>query len=199
MRRINVSTLALRWGDANNQAIQSRTLKGIWTECEDSKTGPEILTKRCIMYEPSILFRRTQEERHDLFLSWNRPDKNFFAAGACHILASVFVQLYHMQGYKMIYLRGLEPHNTNHVYASNGEWAFDHCGFTLESELLETTRLVYRQHYVDWEYATEVILNLEQFCQQYHHRLPWQYLHLPWERAYCYIKSFEMPHQLEQG
>jgi hypothetical protein len=151
------------------------------------------------MYEPSILFRRTQEERNDLVLSWNRPDKNFFAAGACHILASMFVQLHHMHGYKMMYLRGLEPHNTNHVYATNGVWAFDHCGYTLESELLETTKLIYRQHYYDWEYITEVIFDLEEFCRQYNHRLPWQYLRLPWERAYQYIQMFKIPQQLAAG
>jgi len=33
------------------------------------------------------VYRRTQAEREDQLLSWQRGDRAFFAAGACHILA----------------------------------------------------------------------------------------------------------------
>jgi hypothetical protein len=42
------------------------------------------------MYQPGIVFKRTPEERADIFLAWKRDDKAFFAAGACHILAFLF-------------------------------------------------------------------------------------------------------------
>lgn len=38
-------------------------------------------------YRPAGLFRRTDAERADQLLSWQRDDQAFFAAGACHILA----------------------------------------------------------------------------------------------------------------
>lgn len=45
------------------------------------------------MYKPSYLFDRTDEEKIDQFKSWARDDQAFFASGACHILAELFVQL----------------------------------------------------------------------------------------------------------
>lgn len=39
------------------------------------------------MPEPTLKYMRTPEESRDVFLSWQREDMVFFAAGACHILA----------------------------------------------------------------------------------------------------------------
>jgi hypothetical protein len=40
------------------------------------------------------VYRRTQAERDDQLLSWQRGDRAFFAAGACHILAWTCRELY---------------------------------------------------------------------------------------------------------
>jgi hypothetical protein len=146
------------------------------------------------MYKPSLLFERTSEERQDSFKSWSRNDQAFFAAGACHILAELFVQLHQHEGFKMVYIKPSGSHLGSHVYASNGNWAFDHNGWTLESELLEATEKAYSLKYPGWKYTKHIIEPgvdaLEKFCKVNNHRLPWQFPYLPWERSYKYIKQF---------
>ncbi|MFZ1458252.1 MAG: hypothetical protein WAT17_00005 [Candidatus Saccharimonadales bacterium] len=146
------------------------------------------------MYKPSILFERTAEERRDMFASWQREDQAFFAAGACHILANLFVQLHGHEGYTMIFIKPETGFSGNHMFASNGTWAFDHNGWTTEKELLEETENTMRTRFPEWSYERCVIENsitaLEDFCKANNHRLPWQYAHLPWERAYKYIQQF---------
>ena len=69
------------------------------------------------MYKPSYLFDRTPEEKRDMFKSWARSDQAFFASGACHILADLFVQLHQHEGYKMVHIKPAESFTGNHVYA----------------------------------------------------------------------------------
>ena len=146
------------------------------------------------MYKSSLLFDRTPDERRDMFKSWARSDQAFFASGACHTLAEVFVQLPAHEGYKMIYIKPAEGFTGNHVYASDGKWAFDHNGWTKEKELLAVTNAAYREKSPGWKYKRVVIEGsasaLEDFCKAYNHRLPWQFAHMPWERAYQYIAQF---------
>lgn len=150
------------------------------------------------MYKPSLLFERTPEEYRDPFLSWQRDDQPFFAAGACHILAELFIQLHPDQNFTMIHIKPGEGFSGNHVYASDGTWAFDHNGWTLESDLLEATTAAYTKKYPGWHYERVNIEptgeSLEKFCKANNHRLPWQYAHLPWERAYNYINHFPSLH-----
>lgn len=146
------------------------------------------------MYKPSYLFDRTDEEKRDMFKSWARSDQAFFAAGACHILAEVFVQLHQHENFKMIHIKPNQGFTGNHVYASDGEWAFDHNGWTKEKLLLETTERAYKEKYPGWGYTRisiePTMTSLEDFCKNNYHRLPWQYAYLPWERAYKYIATF---------
>jgi hypothetical protein len=145
-------------------------------------------------YKPSFTFDRTPEERRDKFKSWVRPDRAFFAAGACHILADLFVELHAHEGYKMVFIKPGAGFPGTHVFASNGIWAFDHNGWTKEAVLLAATEAAYTQKYPGWTYTKQAIEPgigaLENFCKANNHRLPWQYAHLPWERAYQYIQQF---------
>ncbi len=149
---------------------------------------------RSFSYMPSFAFARTPEERRDIFRSWAREDRAFFAAGACHILASLFTDLHQHEGYQMIYIRPSDGFTGNHVYASNGTWAFDHNGWMKESTLLTLTQQAYTQKYPGWSYERIPIefsmTALEDFCKANMHRLPWQFAYLPWERAYHYINQF---------
>jgi hypothetical protein len=150
------------------------------------------------MYKTGLLFDRTPEERKDPFLSWRREDQPFFAAGACHILAEMFLQLHQGENFSMIYIKPHKGFPGNHVYASNGTWAFDHNGWTKEHELLDAVELAYTTKYPGWKYERITIelgiSSLEKFCKMNHHRLPWQYPYLPWERAYNYTKQFPETH-----
>lgn len=146
------------------------------------------------MYKPSLLFDRTPEEHRDKFKSWARSDQAFFAAGACHILADLFVELYQHEDFKMVYIEPGKGFPGTHVFASNGTWAFDHNGWTKESELLAATKAAYSEKYPGWSYTKHIIEPgmdaLGKFCTANNHRLPWQFAHLPWERAYKYIQQF---------
>ena len=147
------------------------------------------------MYEPSLLYHRTPEERADRFLSWQRPDRNFFASGACHILAYLFIEIHSGEKkYQLIYIKPAEGYPGNHVYVSDGTWAFDFNGWTLEEELLRVTEEEYSKAYPGWKYERRILAydlyTLEDFCKENYHRMPYQYAYLPWERAYNYIKQF---------
>lgn len=143
------------------------------------------------MYKPSLLFERTADERKDPFLSWKRSDQAFFASGACHILAEMFRQLHFGESYEVIFIRPVEEMPGTHVYVTNGEWAFDHNGWTLEKVLLETIEIEYKKKYKGWGYKRIVVAeDLEAFSRNNNHRQPWQFAYLPWERAYKYINQF---------
>jgi hypothetical protein len=143
------------------------------------------------MYLSTYNFRRTPEEKSDPFLSWKRSDQAFFAGGACHILAFLFVHLHPNEGYKIIHTKPIKNYSGNHVYVTDGTWAFDHNGWTLEKELLEVTKKDYTRGKKDWDFERIVIKeDLETFCKKYNSRPPAYYAYLPWERAYNYIKKF---------
>lgn len=146
-------------------------------------------------YKPSLLFDRTPEQKRDIFAAWARDDQAFFAAGACHILADLFLQMHQGQGFKMIFIKPVEGFPGAHVYASDGTWAFDHNGWTKEAELVAVTKKAYQAVYPGWKCQKIVIeysiTSLEDFCKANTHRLPWQFAYLPWERAFNYINKFE--------
>lgn len=143
------------------------------------------------MYKPSFLFDRTPEERRDPFLFWKREDQAFFAAGACHILAEMFRQLHQGECCQMVFLKAKDDYPGAHVYIRHGEWIFDHNGWTLEREMLDAVSAGFKTRYPDWDFEQTIIEDdLETFCRNHNHRLPWQYAYLPWQRAYNYVKKF---------
>ena len=143
------------------------------------------------MYKPSYLFDRLPEEKRDIFKSWSRDDQAFFASGACHILAELFSQLHADAGFYKVHIKPAEGFPGNHIYATDGEWAFDHNGWTKEEELLLTTSDAYMSRYPGWKYERRVVEeDFETFCKENNHRLPWQFAYLPWERACNYIHNF---------
>jgi hypothetical protein len=144
------------------------------------------------MYEPGLKYMRTPEESKDVFLAWNRSDKAFFAAGACHILAHMFLSLHHGEDYELIYIKPKGKYPGNHMYASNGVWAFDFNGWTLEEELLSSTKKVFGDKYPGWD-CTRIIIaeGLPEYLKHSNHlRGPEYFPELPWARAYKYIQQF---------
>ncbi len=143
------------------------------------------------MYKPSFLFDRTPEERKDPFLFWQREDQAFFAAGACHILAEMFRQLHQGEDFQVVFMKAKEGYPGAHVYIRSGEWIFDHNGWTLEKEMIDTVKAGFSERYPGWDFdQINIEEDLETFCRNNNHRLPWQFAFLPWERAYNYIKKF---------
>lgn len=146
-----------------------------------------------VAYQSTIHFRRTPEEKADQRLSWLREDKAFFAAGACHILAYAFLEIHPGEDYQIIYIHPKAGYHGNHVYVSKGNWAFDYSGWTLESELTETTIREYSSESPGWGYDRIVLAeSLEEFCLKNDHRLPQNYYSDVWARAITYIEKFTL-------
>jgi hypothetical protein len=146
---------------------------------------------RTVAYVPAGRFRRTDLERRDEHLSWERPDQAFFAAGACHILAWTFIETYPDAGYGIVAARLECDEHCFHAYVSNGTWAFDHAGWNLEADLLSATEEFEKKAVADrWT----VLTDLKTYCRDYDHRPPEAYYADPRPRAQTYLASFPAPH-----
>lgn len=146
------------------------------------------------MPEPALKYKRTPEQFKDVFLAWQREDKAFFAAGACHILAHMFLSLHYGEGYELIHIKPVMQLPGNHMYASNGTWAFDFNGWSLESDLLQVNEHYATAMYSGWGYERIVITEgLPEYLKHTNHlRGPEYFPELPWKRAYEYIHSFDL-------
>ncbi|MFW5704116.1 MAG: hypothetical protein ACOCXQ_04710 [Patescibacteria group bacterium] len=145
------------------------------------------------MYKPANCYKRSPEEKADKFLAWKRDDTAFFAAGACHILAFMFMELhYYEKRYTVIGLKAKQDSYVHHVYVTDGKWAFDYAGWTLEEELVRETTKAHCEATKEGDLEKIVITeDLETFCKQQNHRPPSYFPYLPWERAYNYIQRFD--------
>lgn len=146
------------------------------------------------MYESCIKYSRTPEERNNQMLSWSRPDRAFYASGACHILAFTFKSLYPSRNLEIIHIKPIDRYGAvgTHVYVRDGEWAFDFNGWTREERLLTATKEDWSHKFPGWGYTTEVVSDdLEAFCSKTDHRPPAYFAFLPWARTYNYIAQFD--------
>lgn len=140
------------------------------------------------------ILERTSEEKRDVFLSWKRDDKAFFASGACHILAHQFLSMHGGEGYVLVRIKPLDDLPGNHYCASNGEWVFDYHGWSLESEYLKAMEKAYRDKYANWNYdRIEISEGLVDHIASGNHNLrpPEYFPELPWKRAYDYMQQFD--------
>jgi len=156
---------------------------GACRDCSEACPGWRVYTHRDprrSRYLPTARLRRTDAERADQMLSWSRSDQAFFASGACHILAWTFVETH--PDYRIYGLLRRRGKGIQHVIASNGLWAFDHCGWTLTTELLQA---------YDAD-PIPILTDLETFCASYHHYLPEQFAFLPWQRARDYVARYNV-------
>jgi hypothetical protein len=145
-----------------------------------------------VAYDPPLRHKRTPAERADQLLSWQRNDKAFFASGACHILAWAFLRDEdRADGFSPTGLRPAGARYVQHVYVSDGTWAFDHDGWTREDELLTVTKTAHEQANPG-EAIEQVTLprDLELYCAENYLRLPSQYAFDPLPRANAYLGRF---------
>jgi|SRR3989344_1542598 len=145
------------------------------------------------MYISPIKYRRTSEELADKFVSWTRDDKAFFAAGACHILAFTFRVLHPNRNLQLIFIHPQTKFGSTgtHVYALDGDWAFDFNGWTKEKDLIAEVRKSYFAKYPGWDFDRVIIKDdLETFCKRNKHTLTSHFAYLPWKRTHKFIQRF---------
>lgn len=148
-------------------------------------------------YDPPLNYKRTDAERADQMLSWRRSDKAFFAAGACHILAWTFLETYPSAGFYPVGLRRSGLAHAGHAYVSDGTWAFDHDGWSLEEELLGVTGCAHAR--LDPEIRIERLVlgsDLGAFCAEHNCQNPSQFEFDPRPRALRYLSGFDRPDQI---
>ncbi len=132
---------------------------------------------------------RSSEEKSNLKKSFYRPDRPFFASGACHILAHAFIECNGVEWHPvLIYpdagFRG------SHVFVSNQELAFDYHGFSNEAVFIEHYFKKMQRFFPGWsasliEFPTSPIS--QEFCNRYGHRRPDQFYEDPQPRAFNFV------------
>jgi hypothetical protein len=131
---------------------------------------------------------------------WALPDRVFFAAGACHILAYAFLERYPGAGFKPIWIKPGAGHIGNHIVASDGEVAFDYHGYTSLAALVAHTRAKAARWWPGWnaeliELPPDVLVS-EAKSRTYGRlwlREPRQYLHDALPRAHAFVARFPAP------
>jgi hypothetical protein len=139
---------------------------------------------------------RTPEAKRDLLRSWNRPDRPFFASGACHILAAAFVEAYPGAGYRPIQIRPDAGHRGGHVIVSNGQTVFDYHGFSDYEIFLAHYFSKVRRFIPGWQGTIVPLMESPSgsiFCQREGCRMPHQFPCDPWPRAFSFLKRFSFP------
>lgn len=134
-------------------------------------------------------FRRTQAERDDQRLSWERSDRAFFAAGACHILAWAITELYAERELAIGSIRRVGVEQVFHTYATWNGWTFDHSGWHRYPVILEANE-AYDGGPLE---SIRIEDDLPTFCARHHHRMPEGYWLNPSSRARRYVAQFSMP------
>lgn len=139
-----------------------------------------------------MIYLRTPEEKADPEAWWKKPDEIFFAAGACHILASVYVQQFAGIGYKPMFIKPTADFRGGHVVAASRTRILDASGFHARNNFLEDYFAEMRSLQPDWD-ADLVELELDpaawDFCKAHFYRHPTQFPHDPIPRAERFIEK----------
>jgi len=74
--------------------------------------------------------------KNDPVRRWYRPDRHFFANGACQVLAYAFLERYPDKCFHARWIKPVTGFTGNHIYVTDGINAFDYHGLTTEQRLL---------------------------------------------------------------
>jgi hypothetical protein len=127
----------------------------------------------------------------------HRPDRHFFANGACHVLAFAFLERYPNLGFHARWIKPAAGFTGNHIYVTDGINAFDYHGLTTEQRLLAFGLGRGRRFFPCWN-ATLVDLPAEVLVSEQRSRQvdglwlrePNQFLYDAMPRARCFLDKF---------
>jgi hypothetical protein len=135
---------------------------------------------------------------------WHQPDRQFFANGACHILAYAFLERYEDLGFRARWIRPANGRAGNHIFVTDQRNAFDYHGLTTEDALLSLMFRRARRFLPGWQ-ATLVDLPTDILISESRSREidglwlrePQQFLHDALPRARRFLDHFgELADQL---
>jgi hypothetical protein len=135
--------------------------------------------------------------KNDPFRRWHRPDRHFFANGACQVLAFAFLERYPDMGFHARWIKPAAGFTGNHIYATDGTSAFDYHGVTTEQRLLAFGFKRGQRFFPGWN-ATLVDLPTDALVSEQRSRQieglflrePTQFLHDALSRARNFLKRF---------
>ena len=108
------------------------------------------------MPEPALKYMRIPEESRDVFVLATRRH-----GVLCCWRVSYFGTYVSFaspeRGFDLIYTKLVNKQPANHMYASNGIWAFDVNGWSLEKGLLKVNETFAKDRYPNWNYERIVI------------------------------------------
>jgi hypothetical protein len=128
---------------------------------------------------------------------WHRPDRHFFANGACQVLAFTFLERYPDLGFHARWIKPAVGFTGNHIYVTDGINAFDYHGLTTEARLLAFGFERGQRFFPGWD-ATLVDLPTEVLVSEQRSRRieglwlrePGQFLHDALPRARSFLDRF---------
>ena len=131
---------------------------------------------------------------------WSLPDRVFFAAGACHILAYAFIERYPNEGFKPLLIKPASGYSGNHIVVTREDLAFDYHGYSDWPALQAHMRTKADRWWPGWSFTLvdlplEVLIS-EQDSRRYDGlwlREPGQYLHDALPRAHRFLARFPAP------
>lgn len=136
-------------------------------------------------------WRRVQED-------WDRPDGDFFAAGACHILAHTFMEVYPASGFRPFIIVPKMGERGYHVFVARDEVAFDARGYSAREWLVGSHVAWHRRRDPGCDFVVaplEVPVVTPEFCARYKHLWFDDYHGDPAIRALGYLFRFPRPRQ----
>lgn len=128
---------------------------------------------------------------------WHRPDRQFFANGACQVLAYAFLQKYPELGFFARWIKPAKGYFGNHIFVTDGRNAFDYHGLTTEEGLLSLCFTRARRFHPGWD-ATVIDLPTDVLISERRSREieglwlrePEQFLHNALPRAHAFLDRF---------
>jgi hypothetical protein len=137
--------------------------------CAAQKMGLPV-TRRIIL--------RTPAEKADLDSCWSRPDVEFFASGACHVLAAAFLIEYPEAGFQPWRIIPGAGHRGGHMVVMCDDLVFDWAGYERCAIFLVDYFAGMRSIFPDWHARFESVDSDPigwEFCHRHHHRHPSQF------------------------
>ena len=128
---------------------------------------------------------------------WHRPDRQFFANGACQVLAYAFLERYSGLGFQARWIKPAQGYIGHHIYVTDGRTAFDYHRLTTEADLLSLGFRRARRFFPGWD-ATLVDLPMDVLISEQRSRQieglwlrePKQFLHDAMPRARAFLDKF---------
>ena len=138
------------------------------------------------------MYRPAPGTKQDPVRRWALPDRAFFAHGACHILAGVYLRNSPRHGFRAERIVANAPYPGNHIYVTDGTLCFDYRGYCARDRLLAWYATQQAGHMPQWRGTVEAVRFDLLDTAALNARLmrgPDQYLHDPIPRARAFVAA----------